>query len=173
MGVLCGWSVVRPTNTMASSMTNCPTKKAFTLRVYDATGEGSTTSTAYRIQEITTYEGEKSIRRGVYNGSYWSWRGWQEYGWTVIPSSSNLNAVTYTQCGTYVCQNNADAQTLTNSPTQLGFTMKVFDALGGAQSTGWAYRLQDITDYQGNSYRRYGETNGTTTWTWSTWNKYV
>lgn len=162
-----------PTNAMASNMTNCPTKKAFTLRVYDATGEGSTTSTAYRIQEITTYEGEKWIRRGVYTGSYWSWRGWQEYGWTVIPSSSNLNNVIYTQCGTYVCQNNADAQTLTNSPTQLGFTMKVFDALGGAQSAGWAYRIQDITDYQGNSYRRYGETNGTTTWTWSAWNKYV
>lgn len=168
----CGFYYAR-NNGEAGTMTNSPTKKAFTLRVYDATGEGSTTSPAYRIQEITTYEGEKWIRRGVYNGSYWSWRGWQEYGWTVIPSSSNLNAVTYTQCGTYVCQNNADAQTLTNSPTQLGFTMKVFDALGGAQSTGWAYRLQDITDYQGNSYRRYGETNGTTTWTWSTWNKYV
>lgn len=89
------------------------------------------------------------------------------YGGEQFPVNANMND--YTTCGTCSTQSNATASTFTNCPTSLAFTLYVYDALGVAKNGTWSYRIQEIVDYQGYRYFRWGETNGGTTYTWSTW----
>lgn len=89
------------------------------------------------------------------------------YGGDQLPVNADLN--NYTTCGTYSTQSNATAQTFANCPTSFAFTLYVYDALGVARDGVWSYRVQEIVDYQGNSYRRWGQTQASTTWTWYSW----
>lgn len=93
------------------------------------------------------------------------------HGYLPINARANLNNLIYPAY--YVCTNNADAQTLGQCPTQIGFTMRVFDALGTVKDAGWAYRVQEITTYKGDKYYRTGEANGGDTFTWTQWKQTV
>lgn len=80
-------------------------------------------------------------------------------------NGDNLN--NFYHVGYYYCRSNSKAATLINCPTNLNFTMHVWDAVGEMKTTG-AYRIQEITDYHGSAYRRWGEYIGTA-WNWRTW----
>ena len=86
---------------------------------------------------------------------------------TAIANNTNLNSLT--TCGTYNEDSSTNATTLVNCPTKYAFSMNVFDTTGHANSSGWAYRIQEVTDIFGNAWRRWGETAGTSTWTWNRW----
>ena len=81
-------------------------------------------------------------------------------------NGDNLN--NFYHVGYYMCKSNAKAATLHDCPTKLSFTMHVWDPTGGLKTEGYAYRIQEVTDYQGNTYRRWGEYIGSA-WNWSTW----
>lgn len=86
-------------NAKAATMTNCPTSTAFTLHVWDATGQLYTSGSgkAYRIQEVTNREGHQWRRRGYHNGSAWSWNTWvQIAGDTGLKTLSTKNGATGT-----------------------------------------------------------------------------
>lgn len=83
-------------------------------------------------------------------------------GGTAIPANANLND--YKTVGSYYCSSNADVGTLTNCPTKMAFTMKMFYANGTS-----GYIGQEILDLIGARFFRYYEkyTN-----TWSAWKRY-
>lgn len=81
-------------NEKAATMKNCPTSTAFTLHVWDATGQLYTSGSgkAYRIQEVTNREGHQWRRKGYHNGSVWSWNTWvQIAGDTGLKTLSTTN----------------------------------------------------------------------------------
>lgn len=86
-------------------------------------------------------------------------------------NGDNLN--NFYHVGYYMCKSNAKAATLTNCPTSSAFTLRVFDPTGDFKTSGWAYRIQEITTYVGDKYYRSGTMNNTTTWTWSAWHHTV
>lgn len=75
----------------------------------------------------------------------------------------------YTDVGYYNCKSNSKAAALYNCPTSSAFTMRVWDPTGDFKTSGWAYRIQEITTYVGDKFYRSGTMNNTTTWTWSAW----
>lgn len=86
-------------------------------------------------------------------------KGFALYGGTEIPNNSDLNDDTFIGAGTWYCNANADAQTLSNCPTNYGFRMIVMKTLRPATPSGsgfnWNMALQTIYDYWGNIYTRY------------------
>ena len=86
-------------------------------------------------------------------------------------NGDNLN--NFSRVGYYMCKSNAKAATLTNCPTSSAFTLRVFDPTGDLKTSGWAYRIQEITTYIGDKYYRSGTMNNTTAWTWSAWHHTV
>lgn len=86
-------------------------------------------------------------------------KGFALYGGTQIPANSDLNDDTFIGAGTWYCNANADAQTLSNCPTNYGFRMIVMKTLRPATPSGsgfnWNTALQTIYDYWGNIYTRY------------------
>lgn len=86
-------------------------------------------------------------------------KGFALYGGTQIPANSDLNDDTFIGAGTWYCNSNADAQTLSNCPTNFGFRMIVMKTLRPATPSGsgfnWNMALQTIYDYWGNIYTRY------------------
>lgn len=87
-------------------------------------------------------------------------------GGTEIPESADLN--TYTTPGNYCCRSNSAASTLSNSPSQKAFTMKI--ELGN----GTHYQCQILREYDtGNIYRRVNNTTSSTTKNWSAWKQYA
>ena len=72
---------------------------------------------------------------------------------TAVTTNADLNTVDYLKIGNYHCGSNADAATITNSPTALAFLMEVstikttYD--NEAQNTS-LFRVRKITDYTGN-----------------------
>ena len=61
-------------NEYARTLLNCPTKNAFTLKISSATG---LKDNSYRIQELTTYIGEKYIRS--YDRFTEKWSEWDSF----------------------------------------------------------------------------------------------
>lgn len=85
------------------------------------------------------------------------------YG-TRIPANSNLNADAYKEIGTYYCQSNVDAATLTNCPTGNAFMMETIAPMVSDPDTNKNYRVQRLTDYMGDIFvRRYGTSS------WDAW----
>ena len=86
-------------------------------------------------------------------------KGFALYGGTEIPNNSNLNDDTFMSAGTWICQNNANANTLTNCPTTYVFRMIVLKTLKHLRTEGngtnWIGSQQIIYDYMGNVYSRY------------------
>jgi hypothetical protein len=84
---------------------------------------------------------------------------------TAIPANANLNTVDYIKVGNYFCSKNADAETLTNSPTESAFMMQVYSPLSTTidnESTGtWVYRFRVMQVYTGARYTQYIYSNGT------------
>lgn len=95
------------------------------------------------------------------------------YG-TSIPANADLNTVTYMKVGNYYCSKNADAGTLTNSPTTYAFMMTVSSPLSTTidnENKTWVYRLRKLQDYRGPEYVQYCYTNGTAgNWIYGAWN---
>lgn len=94
------------------------------------------------------------------------------YG-TSIPANADLNTVTYMKVGNYYCSKNADAGTLTNSPTTYAFMMTVSSPLSTTidnENKTWVYRLRKLQDYRGPEYVQYCYTNGTAgNWIYGPW----
>lgn len=86
-------------------------------------------------------------------------KGFALYGGTEVPNNSDLNDDTFMDAGTWYCQNNANASTLTNCPTTHAFRMIVLKTLKHLRvegsGTNWNGCQQIIYDYSGNSYIRY------------------
>ena len=90
----------------------------------------------------------------------------------AIPSNANLNE--YTQIGIYACRTNAVVATLYNRPTEFGFTMRVYSALGNKDTEGsYWYLLQEIRPYQAAepTYRRTLTRNASGVWSFGGWQK--
>lgn len=82
-------------------------------------------------------------------------------GYTKIPANSDLNS--YTNVGSYVCDSNADASSLSNCPITNGFKMIV------EQTTSSSYIVQTIISRPGSQWKRYTSNGGTT---WNSWSAY-
>ena len=80
---------------------------------------------------------------------------------TKIAQNTDLNTIT--GIGTYYCESNADAQTLSNCPIAFGFKMIV------EQTTTSSYILQKIIRRVGSQWQRYTSDGGTT---WNSWSAY-
>lgn len=84
---------------------------------------------------------------------------------TAIPANANLNTIDYIKVGNYYCSKNADAETLTNSPTESAFMMQVYSPLATTldnESTGtWVYRFRVMQVYTGARYTQYVYSDGT------------
>lgn len=106
------------------------------------------------------------------------------YG-TQIAANTNMNTLDLLKVGNYYCASNANAETLTNCPTDTAFMMTVSSPLSTIidnETTGtWVYRLRTIQTYTGPAYEQYcyanataDSTNGTKgTWTYGPWNKII
>lgn len=85
-------------------------------------------------------------------------KGFALFGGTEIPNDSDLNDDTFMDAGTWYCQSNSDANTLTNCPTGYAFRMIVLKTLKHLRIEGsgdnWIGSEQIIYDYQGNVYHR-------------------
>lgn len=108
-----------------------------------------------------------------------------EFGWSpkgavfglgeameAIPSNANLND--YTQIGIYACRSNTAVATLFNRPTDFGFTMRVYSALGNKDTEGaYWYLLQEVRPYQAAepTYRRTLTRNSSGVWSFGKWMK--
>ena len=81
-------------------------------------------------------------------------------GGIEIPESADLND--YKEPGNYYCSSNVNAATLTNSPTEYAFTMKVSSGTGNGH-----YQRQEIFSYSGGfKYTRtYHDIDATPAWT--------
>lgn len=106
-----------------------------------------------------------------------------EFGWSpkgaifglgeameAIPTNANLND--YTQIGIYSCSSNTTVKTLYNRPTDFGFTMRVYSALGNKDTAGsYWYLLQEIRPYQAAepTYRRTLTRNASGVWSAGKW----
>lgn len=77
----------------------------------------------------------------------------------------------YTDVGYYNCKSNSKAAALYNCPTSSAFTMRVWDPTGDFKTSGWAYRVQEITTYNNDKFYRTGAMNNTANWTWSAWRR--
>lgn len=96
----------------------------------------------------------------------------KELDWLgTIPYRPSTSLNTYTACGISYIESNSWASTMLDSPTQSAFTLRVWDPTGEGKSSGWAYRIQEITTYDGNKFYRTGSTGGGDTWTWSAWRR--
>lgn len=93
---------------------------------------------------------------------------------TEIPANTDLNTADYLRVGKYYCKNNANASTLTNSPTSRAFMLEVFCVLSPViddeATNDWCYRLRIITTYEGDRYVQTCNTSGTVgVWTYNSW----
>ena len=94
---------------------------------------------------------------------------------TSIPASSNLNTIQYLKIGKYYCSMNVDAETITNCPVKVAFSMEVFNPLGtnvdDETTKEYTYRLRIITQYDsGTQYMQFCKTSGTAgSWTYGDW----
>lgn len=94
---------------------------------------------------------------------------------TSIPASVNLNTIQYLKIGKYYCSLNVDAETITNCPVKVAFSMEVFNPLGtnidDETTKEYTYRLRVLTQYDsGTQYMQFCKTSGTAgSWTYGDW----
>ena len=94
---------------------------------------------------------------------------------TSIPAKANLNTIAYLKIGKYYCSLNVDAETVTNCPSNVAFSMEVFNPLGvnvdDETTREYTYRLRVLTKYDtGQQYIQFCKTSGTAgSWTYGTW----
>ena len=94
---------------------------------------------------------------------------------TSIPANSNLNTINYLKIGKYYCSLNVDAETITNCPVKVAFSMEVFNPLGtnvdDETTKQYTYRLRVLTQYDsGTQYMQFCKTSGTAgSWTYGDW----
>lgn len=81
----------------------------------------------------------------------------------------NLSSYPYYLVGYFHCASSAKAATLHDCPTKYAFTMHTYDATGMLKTSGYAYRIQEVVDVFGGTWRRYGSMENTSSWTWSAW----
>lgn len=90
-------------------------------------------------------------------------------GGAEIPANDNIN--NYLEVGNYYCPANATAATLSNCPTQMAFSLKVYDNVGLGTGS-WRYRKQRIDDLDLNSWQRTASTSDAgKNWNWGQWKK--
>lgn len=95
---------------------------------------------------------------------------------TAVPSSANLNTVTYLKVGSYYCPADATVQTLSNCPTDRAFMMEVTSPLSqtinNESSSAWVYRLRILTTYTGLVYYQLVNSSATAgSFTYGAWTK--
>ena len=94
---------------------------------------------------------------------------------TAIPASSNLNTIQYLKIGKYYCSLHVNAETITNCPVKVAFSMEVFNPLGvnvdDETTKEYTYRLRVLTQYDsGTQYMQFCKTSGTAgSWTYGDW----
>ena len=94
---------------------------------------------------------------------------------TSIPAKANLNTKEYLKIGKYYCSLNVDAETITNCPVTVAFSMEVFNPLGtnvdDEDTRAYTYRLRVLTQYDtGQQYIQFCKTSGTAgSWTYGDW----
>ena len=94
---------------------------------------------------------------------------------TSIPASANLNTIEYLKIGKYYCSLNVDAETITNCPSIVAFSMEVFNPLGtnvdDETTREYTYRLRVLTNYDtGQQFIQFCKTSGTAgKWTYGDW----
>lgn len=94
---------------------------------------------------------------------------------TPIPAKANLDTIAYLKIGKYYCSLNVDAETVTNCPSNVAFSMEVFNPLGvnvdDETTREYTYRLRVLTKYDtGQQYIQFCKTSGTAgSWTYGTW----
>lgn len=95
---------------------------------------------------------------------------------TAIPSSVDLNTITYLSVGRYICPLDATAATLTNCPSTRAFVMEVFNSLGpeldNETTASWQHRIRRITEYRGAQWIQHADSASTAgTFAYSAWEK--
>lgn len=94
---------------------------------------------------------------------------------TAIPAKANLNTIAYLKIGKYYCSLNVNAETVTNCPSSVAFSMEVFNPLGvnvdDETTRECTYRLRVLTKYDtGQQFIQFCKTSGTAgSWTYGTW----
>lgn len=94
---------------------------------------------------------------------------------TSIPANANLNTIEYVKIGKYYCSLNADAETITNCPVKVAFSMEVFNPLGtnvdDETTKAYTYRMRVLTQYNsGQQYLQFCRTGATPgVWTYDSW----
>lgn len=92
-----------------------------------------------------------------------------------ITSSSNLNTTEYLIPGNYSCSASDTAKTLTNSPTNVGFRMTVYNCLGeqtNPVSVAYVYLVREIVNLYGDTWVQYVSSGSTAgAFTYGSWNK--
>lgn len=94
---------------------------------------------------------------------------------TAIPANANLNTIEYMKIGKYYCSMNADAETITNCPVKVVFSMEVFNPLGtnvdDETTKAYTYRMRVLTKYDsGQQYLQFCRTGATPgQWTYDSW----
>ena len=94
---------------------------------------------------------------------------------TSIPAKANLNTIAYLKVGKYYCSLNVDAETITNCPVNVAFSMEVFNPLGtnvdDEETKAYCYRIRILTEFNtGIQYIQYCNTGATAgSWTYASW----
>ena len=94
---------------------------------------------------------------------------------TSIPAKANLNTIKYLKVGKYYCSLNVDAETITNCPVNVAFSMEVFNPLGtnvdDEETKAYCYRIRILTEFNtGIQYVQYCNTGATAgSWTYASW----
>lgn len=100
---------------------------------------------------------------------------WSLGAGTPLSSGADLNDIW--EVGNYRCGTNAEVAKLTNCPTTIAFTMKVYSSVGNSvikePSTAWQYGIQEVHDMNNNMWLRYFTNNGNAAFTFRNWIKIV
>lgn len=90
-----------------------------------------------------------------------------------IPANADLN--NYVEPGVYGVTTNTTAASLAHCPTAYAGTLRVWNGNGSASNPGesWYYVVQEYTNTNTDTWRRYGETSGGTTVNWHAWSYYA
>lgn len=94
---------------------------------------------------------------------------------TDIPANADLNTIPYLKIGKYYCNSSADAQTISNCPVSVAFSMEIFNPLNpnvdDEETAAYNYRLRIIKEFNtGVQYTQLCKTTGTPgVWTYNPW----
>jgi hypothetical protein len=92
---------------------------------------------------------------------------------TDIPANVDLNTMPYLKIGKYYCNSGSDAQTISNCPVSVAFSMEIFNPLStnvdDEETNAYNYRLRIIKEFNtGVQYTQLCKTTGTPgVWTYN------